>query len=147
LTTTRKPSALPRRLRWRNSEECLREAEPRRAIASRKEEADKLREAMSLIERADPMLLAEIRAQRAVENVPLYASLRPPPGPSFGGQSPQHEAQIEAAEASMARQAAADRYETERWAKEREAQLADLIAGQSPGNQLQIRRTIRAGGG
>jgi hypothetical protein len=53
--------------------------------AARQAEAQRIREALDTLETADPMLLTEARAQRAVQVVPLMRDLRPPPGPSLGG--------------------------------------------------------------
>ena len=91
------------------------------------------------------MLLAEARYRRAVAGVPLYANLEPPPGPSFGGQSPHHQAQLEAAEASMERQAAADRALSARVAAERKAIAETLAAGQTAENAAWVRRTAKVG--
>jgi hypothetical protein len=124
--------------------ERLHEAERKRALARRQEE-ERIREATRTLETADPMLLAEARYRRAVAGVPLYANLEPPPGPSFGGQSPHHQAQLEAAEASMERQAAADRALSARVAAERKAIAETLAAGQTAENAAWVRRTAKVG--
>lgn len=121
-------------------------AAERRAAAARRQEAERIREAQALLERADPWLLAEERYKAAVRNVPLYDSLSPPPGPSFAGQSPHHTTQLEAAEASMARQAAADRALAERVAADRAAIVETLAAGQAPEQAAWVRRTAKVGG-
>jgi hypothetical protein len=91
------------------------------------------------------MLLAEVRAQRAVANVPLYTSLRPPPGPSLGGLTAGQMDEVARKQASAERAWEAEQAARERVVAERAETAEILAAGQTEENAAWIRRTARSG--
>ena len=104
--------------------------------------SDKLAEAERLLAQANPMELANLKAFRAVEGVPLQEQKATPP--SLGGLVPDQMEQVARQQRSVERAYEADLAARARWVESQEATIRDLSAGQTPANQSQIRRTFRA---
>lgn len=103
---------------------------------------DKLAEAHRLIETANPMEVANLKAYLAVAGVPLQEQKVTPP--SLGGLVPDQMEQVQRQQKSVERAHEADIAARARWVDSQEAKIRDLTAGQAPNNQDQIRRSFRA---
>jgi hypothetical protein len=97
----------------------------------------------ALLERAAPMLVAELRYRKAVAGVPLYNTLRPPPGPSLGGLPPGQMEEIERKQASAEQAWQNEQAARQRWVASQEEAIRDLTAGQSQDNVRAIEAQFR----
>jgi hypothetical protein len=112
------------------------------AALNRRRQAEEIRRAQELLDRADPQLLAEERYRKAVAGCDLLAQRASPP--SLGGLTAQQMQQVAREEKAKEQAWKNERNARERWVASQEEVIEKLSAGQSEDNKRLIRQQFYA---